>query len=167
MREMPTETPMSALNREMPAELVQLRAGTAADAPHIHALLQGEGLPTEDLLNSAPEFIVACDTGGQIVAAGALQRIGQIALLRSVVVAPRVRRKGLGQRVVRELERVARAGKVKQLVLITQTARMFFERQGYRLIDRPSVPEDVQGSEEFRTLCPASAICMTKAITVP
>jgi amino-acid N-acetyltransferase len=150
----------------MPTELVQFRAGTAADAPHIHALLQGDGLPTEDLLKSAPEFIVGCDATGQIVAAGALQRFGQAALLRSVVVAPSLRRKGLGRGVVLELERVARAGSVKQLVLLTQTASLFFERQGYRRVDRSSVPEDVQGADEFRTLCPASAICMAKSIAV-
>jgi amino-acid N-acetyltransferase len=50
---------------------------------------------------------------------------------------------------------------------LTLTAKTFFEQQGYRIIDRRSVPEDVQASEEFRSLCPASAICMVKKLTAP
>jgi hypothetical protein len=49
-------------------------------------------------------------------------------------------------------------------VLLTQTAKRFFEHQGYRVIDRGEAPKDVQGSEEFRVLCPASATCMAKTL---
>jgi N-acetylglutamate synthase-like GNAT family acetyltransferase len=49
-------------------------------------------------------------------------------------------------------------------VLLTQTARDFFAHLGYRVIDRSEAPEEVQGSEEFRSLCPASATCMVKMI---
>ena len=73
-------------------------------------------------------------------------------------------RAGIGQRLVKALEGEARAGEAAQLVLLTLTAESFFERQGYRVIDRRSVPEDVQASAEFKSLCPASAICMAKAL---
>ena len=49
-------------------------------------------------------------------------------------------------------------------MLLTQTARDFFAHLGYRVIERTEAPEEVQGSEEFRSLCPASAICMVKII---
>ena len=55
-------------------------------------------------------------------------------------------------------------GRGRALVLLTLTAVSFFERQGYRVIDRRSVPDDVQATAEFKSLCPASAICMAKAI---
>jgi hypothetical protein len=32
------------------------------------------------------------------------------------------------------------------------------------VIERIDVPQDVQGSEEFRSLCPASAVCMMKRL---
>jgi amino-acid N-acetyltransferase len=63
---------------------------------------------------------------------------------------------------VSELERLAQAGEIKRLVLLTQTAADFFARQGFRTIERSSAPEDIQASEEFRSLCPSSAICMAK-----
>jgi amino-acid N-acetyltransferase len=148
----------------MPSPL--LRTGTERDASHIHALLERSGLPTSDLDAAQPQFIVLCE-GAQIIGAGALQAFGSIALLRSVAVEPRRRGSGLGRMIVQELERRACACDVSQLVLLTQTAVRFFEQQGYRVIDRQQVPQRVQGSEEFRSLCPASATCMVKMLAEP
>ena len=101
----------------------------------------------------------------RIVGAGALQRFGATALLRSVVVAGTARGVGLGSRIVRELERRALAAGVRELILLTETAGPFFERQHYRAIERRDVPARVQASEEFRSLCPASAACMSRMLT--
>jgi amino-acid N-acetyltransferase len=141
-----------------------LRLATVQDAGGIRTLLEAHGLPTGDLASSQPEFIVAC-AGTSIVGAGALQRFGATALLRSVVVASTARGVGLGGRIVRELERRARAAGVRELILLTETARPFFERQHYRAIERTDVPAAVQASEEFRSLCPASAACMSRTLT--
>ena len=144
----------------MPA---QLRTGTERDWAAIHALLESGGLPTSDLASASPQFVVACE-GDAIVAAGALQWFGSTALLRSLVVAEHRRGVGLGRRVVEELERSARASGIAQLVLLTQTARKFFEARDYIAVDRRDVPGDVQMSEQFRSLCPASATCMAKRL---
>jgi amino-acid N-acetyltransferase len=143
---------------------MRLRAGTESDVKRIRALREAQDLPTSDLSNSAPQFLVVCDESDQIIGVGGLQWFGKTALLRSVVVAPNARGRGLGQSLVQALERAARDGKAAQLVLLTLTAESFFEREGYRVIDRSSVPGDVQASEEFKSLCPASAICMAKAL---
>src|SRR5271170_515129 len=132
----------------------QLRTATAEDAESIRLLLANNGLPTSDLASSKPQFIVACE-GETIVGAGALQRFASSALLRSVAVAPGRQGMGLGRILVEDLERIARVARVTQLILLTQTAKRFFEHQGYRVIERHEVPQDVQGSEEFRSLCPA------------
>jgi len=130
----------------------------------VRALLERSGLPTSDLQSARPEFAVIREDG-RVIAAGALQRFGSSALLRSVVVAPDRRGSGLGQAMVTELERIASAARISQLVLLTQTAAEFFARQGYRVIERGSAPQDMQGSEEFRSLCPSSATCMAKSLS--
>jgi amino-acid N-acetyltransferase len=136
-------------------------ASAAQDMIAIRALLERSGLPVSDLESAQPEFAVI-QQDGQVLAAGALQRFGTAAPLRSVVVAPERRRSGLGRRVVGELERRAHATEIMRLVLLTETAAGFFARQGFRTIERTSAPQDMQGSEEFRSLCPSSAICMAK-----
>ena len=141
----------------------QARAACADDLMAIHALLESSGLPTSDLTRARPAF-VAIREHGEVVAAGALQRFGSAALLRSVVVAQGRRGTGLGHAIVLELERLARDTKIERLILLTQTAASFFARHGYQVIERASVPSDLQGSEEFRSLCPDSATCMAKTL---
>jgi protein-tyrosine-phosphatase/N-acetylglutamate synthase-like GNAT family acetyltransferase len=138
-------------------------AASAEDLTAIRALLESSRLPTSDLASARPEF-VAIRERGRVVAAGALQRFGSFALLRSVVVAEDRRGSGLGHAIVLELERLARVARIDQLILLTETAASFFARHGYQVIERGAAPADVQGSEEFRSLCPASATCMAKVL---
>jgi N-acetylglutamate synthase-like GNAT family acetyltransferase len=137
---------------------------TDQDLAEIRELLESAGLPTSDLVAAKPRFTVVREDG-ELVAAGALQAFGSSALLRSVVVADERRGTGLGSLVVRELEHVARSVHIERLILLTETAREFFARQGYCVIERSDAPQDVQGSDEFRALCPASATCMLKVLT--
>jgi amino-acid N-acetyltransferase len=69
-----------------------------------------------------------------------------------------------GQIIVQELEKRAFAARIDRLILLTQTAVEFFARQGYRVIERMDVPEDVRQSQEFRSLCPTSTTCMMKVL---
>jgi amino-acid N-acetyltransferase len=73
----------------------------------------------------------------------------------------------LGRALVQSLEQRARDEGVNELVLLTQTAQTFFEGAGYRVIERESAPPSVQSSEEFRSLCPQSACCMSKRLGEP
>ncbi len=87
------------------------------------------------------------------------------ALLRSVVTLPAYRGRQLGTQFIVALEQYAKMHlHVSAFYLLTTTAAPFFVKLGYQSIDRASVPKAVQQSEEFSTICPASAICMWKAM---
>jgi amino-acid N-acetyltransferase len=141
-----------------------VRASRAADFSSVRDLLVAAGLPTEDL-NSAPglRFWVAEDQA-RIVGAVGLESLGTAGLLRSLVVAPTHRQHGLGSSLTAMLEREAHAKGIEVLVLLTETAQAFFKRHGYEVIEREYVPDEIKQSAEFQSLCPASAICMTKSL---
>ncbi|HJS89587.1 MAG TPA: arsenic resistance N-acetyltransferase ArsN2 [Steroidobacteraceae bacterium] len=143
---------------------VTLRAATPHDAAAIRDLLERCRLPTDDLATSHPEFVVAC-AGARIIGTGALERFGEVGLLRSVALEAQWRGAGVGRLIVEELERRASASGVRELILLTLTARAFFERLGYSEKDRAQVSPAVRESAEFRSLCPASALCMTRNLT--
>lgn len=147
---------------KMSARLV-FRPATGEDAEPIRLLLESCALPTADLRKSQPDFTVACE-GARIVGVGALERFGTTGLLRSVAVSADHRGLGVGQAIVANLERRAFAAGLTELVLLTETARPFFESQGYRVIERDRAPAPVLESEEFRALCPRSARCMAKRL---
>ena len=140
-----------------------IRPAEAADLPRIAALLDAEALPTTDLATSRIAFWIAEDATGPVAAIG-LEPHADAGLLRSLVVAPAHRGAGHARKLVAVLEAEARARGLRDLVLLTQTAAPFFARAGYVQIMRADAPRAVQDSAEFRALCPASAICMQKAL---
>ena len=103
-----------------------------------------------------------CD--GRLVGVVGLERFGATGLLRSLAVSAEHRGHGLGLELVRALEEHAAHTGTGALVLLTETARDFFFRVGYRVITRAQAPAAVRESSEFRSLCPDSAVCMTKQL---
>ena len=143
-----------------------VRASVRGDTVAVRALVSNAGLPTLDL-DTAPglRFWVAED-GRSIAGAIGLESYGPTGLLRSLAVAPAHRNRGIASALVEALEMHARADGARQLVLLTETARPFFVRLGYRVIERNDAPDGVKRSAEFASLCPGSAVCMTKSLVV-
>jgi len=147
--------------------LPQVRRGQAADMPSVMALLQSAGLPTEDLPRIEGLRTWVIGSKDAIRGVIALEPIGGEGLLRSLVVAPDYRNQGLARALVTQLEMDARAEGVTRLVLLTQTAADFFRGMGYHTIDRSDVSDLMSQCAQFRSLCPASAICMAKMVNDP
>jgi len=131
--------------------------------PAIRSLLAGATLPVEDLDTANVRFIVATQDDEPVAAIG-LETFDGAGLLRSLVVRADLRGSGLGGQLVDALESLARDSGIDRLVLLTQTAAPFFQRRGYRTIDRSEAPHSVHSSAEFSSLCPASATCMIKPL---
>lgn len=139
----------------------QIRMATKDDQARIIVFLQASELPTSDLAECQPEFVLIED-GAELVGTGGVQIFGDAALLRSVAISKNRQKSGLGSSLLADLERYAAARGIRELVLLTQTAEQFFARHGYARIDRARVPALIQTTAEFRSLCPASAVCMSK-----
>jgi amino-acid N-acetyltransferase len=141
--------------------MANIRLATKRDATAIEALLKNAGLPTADLASAKPLFLVAFN-GDSLVGVAGIERFGEAALVRSVAVTPAHRGQGVGRALIEQVEAEATKAGAKQLILLTETAKAFFLRAGYSVIDRVTVPAAVQTCEEFRSLCPQSATCMAK-----
>ncbi|HSN70500.1 MAG TPA: arsenic resistance N-acetyltransferase ArsN2 [Steroidobacteraceae bacterium] len=150
----------------MPDKVDTVTLALAADVEceAVVSLLERAGLPTRDLASGGVVELHVARISNEIVCAIGLERYGSTGLLRSLVVASSHRGEGLGARLVSQIERRARQLSIEQLVLLTTTADAFFEQRGYRRVDRSTVPSPVLESEEFQSLCPASAVCMSKQL---
>ncbi len=89
---------------------------------------------------------------------------GDAALLRSLAVREDQRGRGIADQLVARLTASLKRRGVKRVVLLTTTAERFFERRGFVSIARENVPDGVRASEEFRGVCPASAIAMMASL---
>ena len=132
------------------------------DASHllaIEALLKNCDLPFEDCEEHLNNFI-GMISDDRLIAIGALQLDGPIALLRSIVVDPEYRSAGLASDMTRHLLNTAKGKGVKEFYLLTETAEQYFTRFGFRAVDRDSLPKSIQETRQFNSLCPASAQAM-------
>jgi amino-acid N-acetyltransferase len=141
-----------------------IRRGEASDLPSVLELLTAAGLPTADLTSADGLQLWILTAGHSPQGVIALQRFGGDGLLRSLALARDYRHRGLGRELVARLERDASADGIAQLVLLTEAAEAFFSRLGYDTIDRCLVSHQLKQSSEFRSLCPASAVCMRKSL---
>lgn len=141
-----------------------IRRSHVADLPAVRQLLEIAKLPTEDLTSAPGLQFWVLEEDGLLIGVIGLERFDAAGLLRSLAVAPRHQRRGFGRELVAQLEQDARAQGVEQLALLTNTAQSFFQWLGYSVIDRRYVPDELKRSEEYRSLCPASAVCMTKSL---
>jgi amino-acid N-acetyltransferase len=128
------------------------------------ALLEAEGLPAADLTETHLEHFFFTGSDGAPSALVGLEIYGEAALLRSLVVSTASRTQGLGSALVLHAEEYAAARQVRTLYLLTNTAEPYFERRGYRRIDRTRAPPCIRSTREFASLCPASSAFMTKRL---
>ncbi len=85
-------------------------------------------------------------------------------LLRSLAVEGAYRGRGLGRALVLEMIGHAKDSGINQLYLLTLTADRFFGKEGFERISRECMPEAIQNTMEFTSICPVSSVCMKKEI---
>ena len=130
-----------------------------AQLPLLESLLAGNALPTDDCAEQAENFYGIFEQD-RLIAAGGLEPAGEFFLLRSVVVDPAYRGRGLARAVTEYL--LGRAGSANSpaVYLLTETAADYFARLGFETVARDNVPTAIARTRQFSSLCPDSAHCM-------
>jgi amino-acid N-acetyltransferase len=145
----------------MNAPPLSLEEVSRASLPQIALRLAEAGLPRDGI--DAPQCRV-WRLGDGTSAVAAVEFYGSYGLLRSVLVDPSERGRGLGRAIVAAVLDEAMQHGVREIYLLTMTAAEFFAALGFRPIERARVPNDIARSGEFTGLCPASAQCMMKSL---
>jgi len=127
-------------------------------------LLQEARLPTEDLTAAHVEHFYFAGSLAQPTGLVGLEIYGDVALLRSLVVAPARRGLGDGQRLLEHAEKQARSEGVVAIYLLTTTAESFFGNRGYARTARDTAPALIRATREFAGICPASSAFMVKTL---
>jgi amino-acid N-acetyltransferase len=129
----------------------------------VSQLLQENKLPVDDVDKNLSHFFVAT-IKHRIVGAIGLEKYGDYALLRSMATSSLYRNQGIASKLVSDLFRYAQSIGLKEVYLLTETARDYFEKKSFQIVQRSEVPAVLQQSAEFSHVCPASAIAMKKSI---
>ncbi len=138
---------------------MHLRVATSDDLPAMAALLAAEGLPQGGVAEGITHFHVLEDGQGVVATAG-IEPHGRSALLRSVVVAPGHRGRGLARRLTERAVQQARELGHDALYLLTLDADEYFAGLGFSRVSRDEAPPEIRSCRQYREQCPDSAVLM-------
>jgi N-acetylglutamate synthase-like GNAT family acetyltransferase len=136
-----------------------VRGATPEDWDGIERLLTDRHLPTDGARDHLSGFVVAIK-GAALLGCAAIERYGDVGLLRSVAVIENVAGRGVGAELLRATLDRARALGLREIYLLTTTAARYFPRFGFEVVGREGLPSALEASEELRGACPASAVAM-------
>ena len=125
------------------------RKANKEDIDDLYTLIQsyaekGIMLPrSKELLEEQLADFVVAEIGGQIVGCGSLCQLGSDLLeIRSLGVQEEFKGRGIGKKLVAELEQEARKKKIMKIMALTYEVE-FFERNGYSVVAKEIFPEKV------------------------
>jgi N-acetylglutamate synthase-like GNAT family acetyltransferase len=121
-------------------------------------------LPVDDVETSGSLFWRFETADSMPVGFGGLEVHGEDALLRSLLILPPLRSRGIGAAVAAQLENEAALHGCRAVWVLTDTASGFFDRLGYAKCDRAVVPQKIRETPQFAALCPASADVLVKRL---
>lgn len=152
-------------SHEVELPVMNERFANTNDIYQVKALLSACELPVDDITPGHMQHFITFWKETELAGVVGLEMLGQYALLRSLAVASDFRGLGIGTQLTTRIEEYALANQVKKLYLLTTTAEGFFAGLGYQAVDREALPEQVKTTTEFRTLCPDTAVGMTKSLS--
>jgi N-acetylglutamate synthase-like GNAT family acetyltransferase len=145
---------------------ITLRRAAASDWAAVAGLLEANELPLDGAQAHLSNYVLAIADGEVIGSAGA-ELHGDVALLRSVAVAPGLQQRGIGRSLVSLLLEEARRRGIRSVHLLSVTAPEYFARFGFKRGPRELAPPALQASAEFQGACPACAAFMSLTLIEP
>jgi amino-acid N-acetyltransferase len=143
-----------------------VRPAAAEDLDAVRGLLDTAHLPLDGLEEQFGESYAVAVAGNEIVGAEGIEVYARSGLLRSAVVHPDWRGRGVGDALTRDRIEWARRAGLERVYLLTTTAESYFPRFGFGRVERAAAPPEIRTSREFATACPATAALMVLKVRV-
>jgi len=136
----------------------------ATDLQIVREMLKAADLPYADVNDNPAARFYLLQEAEQPVALAGLELHGKEALLRSLVVVPAQRGRGLANQLLDFVRSQAQAGGATHLYLLTVGAADYFRRLGFQELPRQQAPAGIQATREFTQLCPEHAVLLRQQL---
>jgi N-acetylglutamate synthase-like GNAT family acetyltransferase len=146
----------------MTAQLVAIEKASPTRLDDVLEILSQVNLPHDGVKEHFGGFLIARSGGGKILGCIGLERHGELGLLRSAAVRSEYQGQWIGNKLVRELLKCAASEGITEVVLLTTTAREYFQtRFGFKEAKRSDYDERLADSPEWNLPRCSSAVFMT------
>ena len=142
------------------AAIFTIRPASPRDLDAVKSLLGAAHLPLDGLEEQFDDGYAVAESGGRVIGAEGIEVHDRSGLLRSAVVDPAWRGRGVGEALTRDRIEWARRAGLERVYLLTTTAESYFPRFGFTRVERSEAPSAIRASREFASACPASAAFM-------
>jgi N-acetylglutamate synthase-like GNAT family acetyltransferase len=146
----------------MTAQLGAIEKASPECLNDILEILSQVNLPHDGVKERFDGFLVARSGGGKILGCVGLERHGEIGLLRSAAVLSEYQGQWIGNKLVRELLKCATNEGITEVVLLTTTAKEYFQSKfGFKEAKRSDYEKRLADSPEWNLPRCSSAVFMT------
>ena len=146
----------------MTMQLVTIEKASPACLDDVLEILSQVNLPHDGVKEHFGGFLIARSGGGKILGCIGLERHGELGLLRSAAVLSEYQGQWVGNKLVRELLKGAAGEGVTEVVLLTTTARDYFQNKfGFKESRRSGYEKRLANSPEWNLPRCSSAVFMT------
>lgn len=135
-----------------------IRQAERKDFAAIRELLLTNNLPVVGVEEHIEEFMIAEQTD-LVGVMGALQE-NKKGLIRSFAVAASLRKNGVGLALLQSMKERLKQQGVKDVYLLTETARDYFKKRGFTEIIREEMPQTLLKESGLDQACPCSSYCL-------
>jgi arsenate reductase (thioredoxin) len=136
---------------------------TSASIAEVRSLLEGCGLPTDDLNPKRVEFL-AVRRSGAIAGCVGIELYGSQALIRSLAVGGVHRGRGIGGALLQAALARAIAAGATEVFGVTIGAADYLVRFGFEPIDRAGLVSGVAQSSQLQGACPTDAVVLRRSL---
>lgn len=156
------QQPWLTLHDDMTAQLVTIEKASPECLNDVLEILSQVSLPHDGVKDHFGGFLIARSGGGKILGCIGMEHHGEIGLLRSAAVLSEYQGQWIGNKLVRELLKRAANEGVTEVVLLTTTARDYFQDKfGFKEAKRSGYDESLANSPEWNLPRCSSAVFMT------
>lgn len=141
--------------------MLQFRTAENTDLDAIKQLLYTSNLPI-DGIDCILSDVIVIEHNSEIIGVAGIENHFPYALIRSVAIASEYQNKQLGSQIINTLMNNAETQNYKAYYLLTETANLFFEKYGFKIIGRENIPIEIKSTNEYEHICPSTAIVMIK-----
>ncbi|HEY7181640.1 MAG TPA: GNAT family N-acetyltransferase [Blastocatellia bacterium] len=146
----------------MTAQVVTIEKASPTCLNDVLEILSQANLPHDGVKEHFSGFLIARSGGGKILGCVGLERHGELGLLRSAAVLSEYQGQWIGYKLIRELLKRAASEGITEVVLLTTTAREYFQNKfGFREARRSEYEKRLADSPEWNLPRCSSAVFMT------
>jgi amino-acid N-acetyltransferase len=129
----------------------------------VKQLLLENDLPTDDVEDNEVQLFVIQEKG-QLTGVVGVEVYDSIALLRSLAVDSNHKKLGIGKLLVEFAIQYLIKNGINEIYLLTTTAEGYFLKFGFKSVNRSKIPSAIQKTKQFESICPQTAIVMSRSI---